>query len=99
MVYRKGERTVPRPLDRWRTDHPVARVIETGDRWFYAWQSYKATPTAKLARLTGIPPARLLTIEHGGPISRAELDGLSRAWSVSTGDLIASMGGAVEIIE
>jgi hypothetical protein len=99
MVHRKGERPVSRPLDRWRPDDPVARAIERGDRWFYAWQSQKVMPTAKLAQMTGILAARLLTIEHGGTISRAELDGPSRAWSVSNGDLIASMGGTVEILD
>lgn len=91
MVYRKGERPVPLPLDRWSQAHPLAREIASGTRWFDAWVGQKATPYARLEKLTGIPKRRLLTLSEGGPVSRAEVDALARAWCVSSNDLIASM--------
>lgn len=91
MTRRKGERPIARPLDRWSDDHPVARTIRDGDKWFYAWLRQRATPMAKLARQTGISLPRLMTIDSGGQVSRAEVDALARAWDISSGDLIASM--------
>jgi len=98
VTYRKGERPVAVPLDRFGAGHPVAHMIATGDRWFEAWLSQKATPVGTLAKTTGIPVGRLHTIAEGGPISRAELDALARAWSVSTGDLVASMPGEALVV-
>ena len=91
MSRRKGEKPVIAPLDRWSPDHPVAHMIATGSKWFSAWVAQKATPIFQLARKTGIKPARLMALEMGDYISRAELDAISVAWGVSTGDLIASM--------
>lgn len=91
MTYRKGEQPVLVYLDRFSDSHPVADMMATGDRWFSAWMVHKATPMARLSRLTGIPSARLYTINHGGPILRAELDALARAWSTMAGDLERSI--------
>lgn len=91
MTRRKGERPIERPLDRFTPDHPVARTISQGDHWFYAWLAQKSTPLVRLARITGIPAERFFPIQRGGDVSRAELDALARAWSVSTQDLIRSM--------
>ncbi len=99
MVYRKGESPVPRPLDRWAHEHPVARMIANGDRWFMAWIGQKTTPLHRLEKLTGIPRSRLEMMSKGGSVSRAELEALARAWSISTGDLIRSMADTVEIVE
>ena len=98
MVRRKGARAVPRPLDRWSSNHPVARAMQEGSGWFNAWASYKAMTYGSLERLAGIPKRRLMTMDQGGAISCAELDALACAWSISTGDLISSMAGTVEII-
>lgn len=88
---RKGERPIPRRLDEWSPAHPVAHAIATGSKWFTAWQVQKCTPVDKLARQTGISPTRLLTIDAGDHVSRAEIDALARAWTISSADLIASM--------
>jgi hypothetical protein len=91
MSYRKGERPLPIHLDRWSPDHPLAAIISSGTHWFSAWLAQKTTPYHRLEALTGIPRRRLATIGEGGQISRAELDALARAWSISSGDLLASM--------
>lgn len=91
MTRRKGERPIPIQLDQWAHDHPVAHAIRTGDTWFGAWQRQKCIPLAKLSRMTGIPVQRFSAIHYNGPLSRAELDALACAWSVSAADLIASM--------
>ena len=88
---RKGEQPVLKLLDTWSDSHPVANMIRTGSSWFAAWQMQKLTPSANLARQTGIAPARLAAISAGDRVSRAELDALARAWNVSAGDLEASM--------
>ena len=88
---RKGEKPIPRLLDRWSPAHPVAHAIATGSPWFQAWQMQKCTPTVRLARQTGIAAARLAAIGAGDRLSRAELDALARAWTISAGDLIASL--------
>jgi len=91
VTRRKGKRPIARPLDRWSDDHPVARTTREGDKWSYAWLRQRATPMAKLAQQTGISLPRLMTIDRGGQVSRAEVDALARAWDISSGDLIASM--------
>ncbi|MHA6768081.1 hypothetical protein [Sphingobium ummariense] len=88
---RKGERPVPRELDRWAPDHPVADMIRTGTCWFDAWLIQKCTADITLSKLTGMDRRRIEAIRRGGYISRAELDALAIAWSVSAGDLIRSM--------
>ena len=89
---RKGEQPIPKLLDTWPDSHPVAHMIRTGSKWFAALQMQKLTPNVRLARQTGIAPARLAAISAGDRVSRAELDALARAWNVSSGDLEASMG-------
>lgn len=97
MMRRKGERARPILLDTFGPGHPVAHAISTGDRWFEAWQRQKGLPLAKLARETGIPPARIAALSSGDRVSRAELDTLAIAWSVSAGDLISSIDDADQI--
>ncbi len=65
MSRRKGEQPIPRLLDTWSQDHPVANMVRTGSSWFAAWQMQKCMPTAKLARQTGIAAARLTAISYG----------------------------------
>ncbi|WP_162236159.1 MULTISPECIES: helix-turn-helix domain-containing protein [unclassified Sphingomonas] len=50
-----------------------------------------ATPLDRLARTTGIPQRRLSTLCHPDRVSLAEIDALARAWSISAGDLRASI--------
>lgn len=91
MSRRKGERSIPHLLETWSEDHPVALMIRTGSDWFTAWQMQKCTPSAKLARQTGIAVPRLEAISYGDRVSRAEMDALARAWNVSAKDLEASI--------
>ncbi|WP_157215879.1 hypothetical protein [Flavisphingomonas formosensis] len=88
---RKGERTIPQQLDLWSPAHPVAHAIATGSAWFHAWQMQKCTPVVQLAKQTGIAAARLAGIAAGDRLSRAEIDALARAWTISAADLIASL--------
>lgn len=99
MVRRKGERPIPKQLAEWGPAHPVARMIRTGDRWFTAWSQQTCTPLAKLEGLTGIPRLRLLAIEQGSDVSRAEVDALARAWCVSGASLMDSIADAVSVID
>lgn len=96
---RKGEQPPIRFLDAWSDVHPVARTIATGNDWFYAWLSQKCTPFPLLARRSGLDPARIRAISAGDRVSRAEIDALARAWSVSAGDLIASMPDKNRLVE
>ena len=96
---RKGERPVAKLLDSWSATHPVARAMATGSTWFQAWAEQKGTPLARLTRHTGMSQARLLAIDSGDRISRAELDALSIAWSVSAADLVASLPDQTLIVE
>ncbi|WP_375194870.1 hypothetical protein [Sphingobium sp.] len=91
MSRRKGEQPIPKILDTFSSDHPVAHAIRTGSNWFGAWQRQKCIPYVKLSRLTGIPSQRFAAIEYGDRVSGAELEALARAWSVSAADLRASI--------
>jgi hypothetical protein len=95
----KGQRAIPITLDQWSSSHPVAADIRDGTHWFHAWLAQKCTPYARLAKLTGIPPRRFDAILRGDLVSRAEIDALARAWSVSTNDLIKSINGRSEIVD
>ena len=99
MTYRKGEKPVSRPLDRWSPIHPVAHMIATGDRWFDAWSMQNATPIGRLSKVTGIPGSRLMTISGGRTVSRAEVEALALAWCISAADLAASMPVDVQVID
>lgn len=88
---RKGERPIAKQLVKPTPSSPVMRMIADGDRWFHAWIFQQAMPLARLSRVTGIPVARLCAIEQGDRLSRAELDALARAWSVSSADLIGTL--------
>lgn len=96
---RKGERPIPKLLDVWSDQHPVAHAIRTGSYWFHAWSGQKSTPLATLSRKTGMAQARISAISQGDRISRAELDALAIAWNVSAGDLIASMPDAAMVVD
>ena len=82
---------MPQELGRWAPDHPVAHMISTGTQWFTAWQMQKCVDIFRLEKATGISRRRFEALSRGDYISRAELDALAIAWSVSAGDLIASM--------
>lgn len=96
---RKGERPIPISLDHWHRKHPVARTIATGSHWFEAWLMQNNTPLIRLEVLTGIPKRRFIAIQLGDDVSRAEIDALARAWSISSNDLIASIDGRSKVID
>jgi hypothetical protein len=99
MTRRKGERSIAVRLDTWSADHPVARSTATGSGWLDAWLAQKATPIGRLSKLTGIAGGRLLTIAQGDRVSRAEIDALARAWSISSNDLMASLPASTPVVE
>ena len=99
MTRRKGERPIPRRLMTLTPDSPVLRNIADGDHWFYAWLSEACTPFAPLSRLTGIPTRRLSAINAGDRVSRAEIDALACAWSVSSADLISTLPDPALVVE
>ena len=96
---RKGEQSIPKVLHRWDENGYVAENIASGTHWLDAWLMQNNTPFVRLSAMTGIPAARFMAIIRGDAISRAEIDALACAWSMSAGDLIASMGGRTEIVE
>lgn len=96
---RKGERLIPKKLERWDEHGHIAQSIATGTHWLDAWLMQNGTPYVRLSALTGIPIQRFPAITRGDAVSRAELDALARAWSMSTGDLIASIDGRSKIID
>ena len=95
----KGQRPIPKILHRWDENGYVAENIASGTHWLDAWLMQNNTPFARLSKATGIPVERFMAITSGDAISRAEVDALARAWSMSAGDLIASMGGRTEIVD
>lgn len=99
MTRGKGERPVAIHLDSWSAAHPVYNAIATGDHRFAARIRQKATPAARLSKMTGIPGSRLLSLSTAGSISRAEVDALARTWVISSSDLIASIANRTTIIE
>lgn len=96
---RKGEKPVLKYLDQWHSKHPVAHMIETGSHWFGAWVFQKNTPIFRLSKASGLRPERISAISAGDDISRAELDALARAWSISAGDLEKSINSACKIVD
>lgn len=96
---RKGERPVPKRLVVITATSPVVLSIADGDHWFNAWVSQACTPWAALARTTGIPATRFAAIKNGDKVSRAEVDALARAWSVSTADLISTIPDPTIVID
>ena len=99
MSRRKGERPIPKLLDSWSPEHPVARSIADGSRWFAAWVAQKCTPFQSLSKKTGIETQRRLAIDGGDRVSRAEIDALAIVWNISAGDLIASINKPELVID
>lgn len=56
-------------------------------------------PWPRLAQVSGIPVNRFGAILAGDRISRAEIDALARAWSVSSADLIGTLPDPDLVIE
>ena len=65
----------------------------------YKQATQKNTPYVRLTALTGIPSHRFTAISGGDVVSRAEIDALACAWSISARDLIASIAGRSEIVD
>ena len=96
---RRGEVLIAKKLERWDPDGHISASIATGTHWLDAWLMQNGTPYVRLTALTGIPTQRFTAITRGDAVSRAEIDALARAWSMSAGDLIASIGNRSEIVE
>lgn len=96
---RKGEQPVPKWLNVLTADSHVVRNIAEGEYWFDAWLGEECTPIATLSRRTGISLARLTAINRGDRVSRAEIDALARAWSVSSQDLISTLPSTDFVVE
>ncbi len=99
MSRHKGEKPVLKPLATVSAGHPVLRMIADGDGWFQAWMMQECTPLPTLAKITGIQSSRLAALSIGGLVSRAEVDALARAWSVSSAALIGTMPDASRIVD
>lgn len=96
---RKGEKPVLKTLLEITPSSPVMRTIASGDPWFKAWSFQQCTPMARLVRTTGLTAGRLAAIEQGDRISRAEIDVLARAWSVSAEGLIGTLPDRALVID
>ena len=96
---RKGEGLIAKKLEQWDPDGHIAQSIATGTHWLDAWIMQNGTPYVRLTALSGIPTQHFAAITRGDAVSRAEIDALAGAWSMSAGDLIASIGGRSEIVE
>jgi hypothetical protein len=99
VTRRKGERPVPKRLVVLTPGSPVRRSIAEGDHWFDAWVAEASTPWSRLSRDTGIPVRRFVAISGGDHLSRAELDALARAWSVSSGDLLSTLPDRALVVD
>lgn len=96
---RKGERPLPTRFVTITPTSPVVISIADGDHWFNAWVSQACTTWGQLARATGMPINRFSAIKDGDRLSRAEVDALARAWSVSSADLISTMPNPSLVVE
>jgi len=96
---RKGERPLPTRLLQITPASPVVIAIAEGTNWMDAWTSEACTPWGRLARNTGIPVNRFTAIKDGDRISRAEIDALARAWSVTSADLISTLPDPTLVVE
>jgi hypothetical protein len=98
VTRRKGERPVTKQLVVLTPGSPVRRSIAEGDHWSDAWVAEASTPWVRLVRDT-VPTRRFMAIRGGDRMSRAELDALARAWSVSSGDLISTLPDRSLVVE
>jgi hypothetical protein len=95
---RKGEQPVPRHVVGWSDDHPVARCMARGSKWFEAWIGQMVTPYVRLAKMTRIPVERIRQIAEGATITQVELRALARAWWITPEGLRASMPDPERVI-
>ena len=98
---RKGERPVDPSLfyQPYGPGHPVENAIATGSRWFSAWQGQYLLTTARLARRTGIMPARQLELINGAAVTHAEVIALADAYGVKPDDILASLPGQAKAVQ
>jgi len=68
---RKGEQTVVHEPLVWSETCTVARMIRTGDRWFYAWTVQQSA--RNLSRDTKLAPARISELDRGAAPTDDEL--------------------------
>jgi hypothetical protein len=89
---RKGEKAVVHPLTVWSETCTIARMIRSGDWWFYAWfvQTSKRG-LEKLVKQTEIPEARLNALWRGDEPTEGELDLLAGPFRTDAASLRASV--------
>jgi len=96
---RKGEKPVVKSWPSYNDSHPVSRAIATGDGWFGAWSRQAATPLVKLSKASKVDVERLLAIDSGAEITRAEIEALASAWRAEVQDVIASLPDPAVLVE
>jgi hypothetical protein len=91
MSRRKGFPRLVKETGPFTDDHPVARSIGRGSRWFDAWVAQRGTPYAALARKSGVAIARLFELSHGAAPTDAEIAALASPWRVTAEGLRESI--------
>lgn len=91
VVRRKGEQKIPKIVREYTPDHPVARMIASGDCWVNAWVVQMTTPWAIIAKRTGINEKRLREFEGGAEPSPIEIETLAVLWYVTPQGLTESI--------
>ena len=91
MSRRKGFPRLVKEVVAFTDEHPVARTIKRGSRWFDAWVTQMGTPYASLAKKSGVAVARLFELSHGAVPTNAEIGALAPVWYVTSEGLQASI--------
>ncbi|MBL9071854.1 MAG: hypothetical protein JNM03_17870 [Sphingopyxis sp.] len=94
MVYRKGERPVPKVVRAYNEAHPVAKCIADGDLWLRAWMVQMCTPWPSIARKTGLSIERIAELDKGAEPTQSEVAKLAALWWVTPEDLSLSIAQA-----
>lgn len=91
MSRRKGFPRLVKSVTPFTPDHPVARSIRSGSKWFDAWVAQMTTPYDKIMRKTGIAGDRLRQFSRGTDPKPDEIEALAVLWYVTPGGLLASI--------
>ncbi len=86
---RKGEKTVVHEPLAWSETCTVARMIRTGDRWFYAWTVQQSA--RNLSRDANLPPGRISELDRGAMPTDDELAFLALPFRTDAQSLKASI--------
>lgn len=89
---RKGEKPIAHDLLVWSEHCPVANMIRTGDRWFYAWiVQQNVRGLDKLSRQSGLSMERLDDFWRGAEPTEGELEALAGPLRTDVASLRASV--------